>query len=434
MPLRRNLFLLFTANTVSNFASGITVLAIPWYLVNLPESENGNLKIFLMMAGVTLVTLIWGLYAGTLIDRYNRKRIFQILQTVDFALIGLAGLYGKMTGEMPFGLIALVECVTICSWTLFYPNLYAFCQELVPPEKYKLVNSAIELQGQTTNFIGMLVGPMLMTGSLVFDWGFLSADYHFHRWQLYELFLLDGGTYLLSVSVISLIKYQPGAYISKSVGSVLNRLKTGFRYLTSNRPLVIFGIASYTIFFVLLVFIQSCLAIYIQGHLSYDFERGATVMGTFEMLYAIGAIVAGLVGVILAKWMARSNLIKQIIGLLLVATFLFCLLTFFKSLSAFYVAGFLVGIANAGTRILRITYLVRVVPNHMIGRVNTLFTAINALMRFSLFVLFMVPFFSAPENAPNIVYGTLIMATICLISAGFLVFSFSSFDQKAAYG
>jgi len=434
MELRRNLILLFSANTVSNFASGMTVLAIPWYLVNLPEAENGSFKVFAMMAGVTLVTLLWGLYAGTLIDRYNRKRIFQVQQLVAATVIAAVGAYWLWKAHVPFGLIAVVEGVTICSWTLFYPNLYAFCQELVPPEKYKLVNSAIELQGQATNFIGMLVGPMLMTGSLEVDWGFLTLDWHFHKWQLWELFVLDGGTYLLSVSIISLIRYQPGDYLKKSVGPIWQRLRSGFQYLRENRPLVIFGIASYNVFFVLLVFVQGALPIYIEGHLGHGFDSGAGVMGVTEMLYAIGAIVTGLFGVLLANWMARSNLIKQIIGLLGVATFLFALLSFTESEGTLYVAGFLVGISNAGIRILRITYIVRVVPNHMIGRVNTIFTAINALLRFSFFLLFLTPFFSAPGNGPHIVYGTLIMSGICCVSGIFLLIFFTSFDQKAAYG
>lgn len=434
MHLRRNIILLFSANTVSNFASGITVLAIPWYLVNLPESENGNEKTFLMMAIVTGITMVWGMFAGSLIDRYNRKRIFQVLQAVDCLVIAGAGAFAGLTGEMPFWTIALVEGITICSWTLFYPNLYAFCQELVRPEKYKQINSAIELQGQATTFLGMLVGPMLMTGRMAFDWGFWAVDLQFHRWELWELFLLDGGTYALSVTIISLIKYVPGEYISKSVGSVFARIRSGFQYLVRDRAFIIFGIASYNIFFVILVFVQAALAIYVQGYMGFDYESGAPIIGGFEIMYALGAISAGFMGVVLARWMARSNVIKQIIFLLFLSAALFTLLSLFNLVAVLYLSGFLVGIANAGTRILRITYIARVVPNHMIGRVNTLFTMVNAFFRLSLFSLFLIPFFSAPGNGPHIIYATAIMAAVCLVSGVLLVIYFASFNQKAAYG
>lgn len=434
MHLRRNLALLFSANTVSNFASGITMLAIPWYLVNLPASENGNFKAIAMMVGVTFVTLFWGIYAGSLIDRYNRKRIFQILQFSDAVLISGAGLYGHLTGELPFLLIAMVAAVTICSWTLFYPNLYAFCQELVDPKHYKQVNSAIELQGQVTNFMGMLIGPILLAGQLSFDWGFLSAELGFRQWSLSEIFLLDGGTYLLSASIISLIRYSPGDYINQSAGNLLGRLREGFQFLRQRRPLLLFGIASHNIFFTLLVFIQVGLALYVSGHLGYGFKEGAAVFGGFEMLYSGGAVVTGLLGILLARFMQRSNLIKQVIFLLGFAAAIYLTFTLTKNPVLLYLGAFCMGIANSGARILRITYLIRIAPNHIIGRVNTFFGAVNVIFRLSLFLVLLLPFFSAPGNAPNIIWGILAMGIICALSGLLMVIFFSSFDQKSAYG
>lgn len=434
MHLRRNLALLFTANTISNFASGITMLAIPWYLVNLPDSENGNFKAISMMVGVTFVTLFWGLYAGSLIDRYNRKRIFQVLQFSDAVLVGASGLYAHLTGEMPFLAIALVATVTICSWTLFYPNLYAFCQELVQPKYYKQVNSAVELQGQVTNFLGMLVGPILLAGQLSFDWGFLSAELGFRKWSLGEIFLLDAGTYFLSATIISLVKYIPGDYISKSVGSLFSRLKEGFQFLRERPPLLLFGIASHNIFFTLLVFIQVGLALYVRGHLGYGFEEGAVVFGGFEVLYSLGAIVTGLLGMALARLMQRSNLIKQVIFLLALATTVYFTFAITKIEFILYLGAFCVGIANSGARILRITYIIRIAPNHMIGRVNTFFGSVNILFRLSLLAFLLLPFFSAPGNAGNIIWGIVAMGVICALSGLLMVIFFKSFDQKSAYG
>lgn len=435
MYLRRNLAFLFTANTISNFASGITMLSIPWYLVNLPASENGNLKAISMMVGVTFITLFWGLYAGSLIDRYNRKRIFQVLQTADAVLVISSGLYGYITGELPFLAIALVATVTICSWTLFYPNLYAFCQELVRPDQYKKINSAVELQGQTTNFLGMLVGPVLLAGQLNIDWGFFSMEMGFRQWSLSEIFLLDGGTYLASAAIISFIRYVPGDYIAKSQSlTVVTRLREGFKFLRERKALMLFGIASHNIFFTLLVFLQVGLALYVSGHLGFGFEEGAAVFGGFEVLYASGAIFTGLFGLALTQLMARSNLIKQVIFLLFLTMAIYLIYTFTHSTFVFYVGAFCIGIANSGSRILRITYIVRIAPNHMIGRVNTFFGAVNVLFRLALFLVLLLPFFSAPGNAGHIVWGLSAMALVCAASGLLMVIFFRSFDQKSAYG
>lgn len=434
MHFRRQLVLLFSANIISNFASGITILAIPWYLVNLPEEQGGAFKAAAMMVIITFITLFWGLYAGTLIDKYNRKRIFQVLQLVDATAIGLMGVYGMVTGETPFWALTLVAGVTICSWTLFYPNLYAFCQELVKPELYKKVNSAIELQGQATNFIGMLVGPILIAGQLEADWGFIEFSIGFGKWELWEIFLLDGGTYFLSVSIISLIRYTPGDYYKNSEGSVFKRLKVGFDYLKKDRALMLFGITSYNIFFTLLVFVQVGMAIYVHGHLGFDFIDGAPIIAGFEMLYSLGAVFTGIAGVILAKAMQRTNLIRQVTALLGLAGMTFLGFSISDSIGLFMVGGFLIGIANAGTRILRITYLVRIVPNTMIGRANTFFGAVNVFCRLCLLSVFLLPFFSGKGNEANIIYGTLIMSIVCLISGILLLIFFRRFDQKSAYG
>lgn len=434
MQIRRQLVLLFSANIISNFASGITILAIPWYLINLVGEEGGALKVTLMMTIITFITLFWGLYAGTLIDKYNRKRIFQILQTTVAVLIGFVGLYGYFTGKMPFVLLTLVAGATICSWTLFYPNLYAFCQELVAPEMYKKVNSAIELQGQATNFIGMLIGPILIAGQLEIDWGFLQIDLHIQKWQLYELFLLDAGTYLLSVSIISLIRYTPGSYASGSVGSVLTRMKQGFQYLKTNRPLMLFGIASHNLFFTLLVFVQVGLVIYVSGHLNLNFEDGAQIIAGFEMLYSLGAICAGIIGMALSRAMQKGNVIRQVTFLLMLGAMVYFSMTISHSIAVFVISGFLIGIANAGIRILRITYIIRIVPNEMIGRVNTFFGAVNVLFRLLLFMILLAPFFSNRGNEAHIIYGIMIMSGVCLLSGLLLLLFFRSFDQKAAYG
>lgn len=436
MHLRRNLFLIFSANTISNFASGITMLAIPWYLVNLPGEESGNLKVIAMTAGITFFSLFWGLYSGTLIDSFNRKRIFQVMQTVDAVVLAGIASVGWGTGKLPFVLIALGAATTIFSWTLFYPNLYAFCQELVDKKHYKKVNSGIEIQGQTTNFLGMLTGSVLLAGEISFDLGFWKVDFEFGAWELWEIFLMDGCTYFASMLIISLIKYEPGEYLMKAreKTSVWARLREGYVYLMERKPLLIFGIASFNIFFTLLVFIQAGLAIYVHAHLNLGYKEGASIMAGFEVWYSFGAIVAGLMGVFLARALEKTNLLIQIIAFLFLTFGIYLTLGLSNSIGLFFVSGFGIGITNAGTRILRITYIVRIVPNYMIGRVNTFFNAINVAMRLSLLSMLLLPFFSAPGNGGNMVVALWVMAGVCLMSGLVLIVFFKKFDQNAAYG
>ncbi|MEO1451660.1 MAG: MFS transporter, partial [Bacteroidota bacterium] len=162
MRTTRVLFFLFAANTISGFAQGITMLAIPWYLIQQPGGKWFNAT---MVAAVTFLSLFWGLYAGTLVDRYNRKRIFLTLQAIDGTLLLSAASIGFALGFMPLPAIVGVYLLTILTYNVHYPNLYAFVQELFEPALYAKVNSAIEIQGQTTNFLGMMVGGLLLSGT-----------------------------------------------------------------------------------------------------------------------------------------------------------------------------------------------------------------------------------------------------------------------------
>jgi len=101
---------LFAANTISGFAQGITMLAIPWYLVQVPGGKFLNAT---MVAVVTLLSMFWGVYAGTLIDKYNRKRLFMGLTAIDGIILCTVASLGFFIGRVPFPLIALVFTTTI---------------------------------------------------------------------------------------------------------------------------------------------------------------------------------------------------------------------------------------------------------------------------------------------------------------------------------
>ena len=66
---------------------------------------------------------------------------------------------------------------------------------------------------------------------------------------------------------------------------------------------------------------------------------------------------------------------------------------FFKVLWVFFLGNFILGITNAGVRILRTTYLFKYVPNNIIGRVNSVFNSLNIMIRMILIGVLALPFF-----------------------------------------
>ena len=101
---------------------------------------------------------------------------------------------------------------------------------------------------------------------------------------------------------------------------------------------------------------------------------------------------------------------------MMIATIIGCLILIFtKSVLAFYFVSFIIGISNAGTRILRITYLFSHVPNNIIGRVGSAFNCMSIVIRTLLISIFTLKFFSEGDT---IKWGYLIgviLLTIALI-------------------
>ena len=401
------------------------MVAIPFYLVAYKGEEDGKFLNTIMMVVITTLTLFWGTYAGSLVDRYNRKRIFQVMNVVDGLLLTLIATYGLVTGSLPFPLIALTALTTIFMYNVHYPNTYAFVQELTEPRYYQRINAVIELQGQLTNFFGMIVGGVLLSGLPA-----LSIA----PWSLQKIILLDGGTYFISFLIISTIPYKPPKDRIVDKGAVWNRIYQGFKYLMSNRPLMIFGICSYVLFFTLIVLLQAIMPIYVNDYLGLAKAEGGLVYSSFKGVYSLGAFAAGLTGTIFTTWVQRTNLIKFIIFLMFIAGGLYISWGLSESAGWLVMGAFLMGIANAGIRILRITYLIRIVPNHMIGRVSAFFQVINVTMRLIMLLILLLPFFTGKENGANITYAMIIMGCAVLVSAIVIMIKFPKFEKSAAYG
>ena len=79
---------------------------------------------------ITFLTFFWGMYAGTIIDRYSRKKIFLITNFICGTIIASVSAYGFYNQSTSEYLVILVFLITIFNYNVHYPNLYAFGQEI----------------------------------------------------------------------------------------------------------------------------------------------------------------------------------------------------------------------------------------------------------------------------------------------------------------
>lgn len=408
MENKRALTLLFASHVISSFAQGITMMAIPWYFATI---VNEPVVFGKVLAVATFLSIFWSLFAGTLIDRYPRKNIFWIASVVGFLMLGAAGIYGQQMGEMPLWLVGFVFVFTFFGFNIHYPNLYAFSQQLAARGDYGRVNSLIEVLGQSTNVLSGAFGAILLSGT---DGGSLnmlglqlSFPFAFERWRIWEIFLLDASTYAVAACIIPFIKYVDTESLAIDMERIVQRFKRGWRFLLLNRELLVFGLATYSIFVVLLVEVQYLLPIFVNNQL----QAGADVYASSEVYFALGSLVAGFLIQKLTRNLAPA---KAILMLMLVAGTSFVLVAFSKSILGFYLFSVLIGFTNAGTRITRVTFLFNHVPNNIIGRANSIFYVYNITSRGLLLALFSLPFFSASNNiiCSYVISGSFILISI----------------------
>jgi MFS family permease len=392
MQNKSALYLLIAANAVSGFAQGISMLAIPWYFSDILKSSS---TFGIIYGGATFLTLFWGLYVGTLVDRFPRKNIFLLITLIGGSIIASVAGVGFYLGEVPTPLIGLVFCTTMFIYNVHYPTLYAFGQEITEKKNYGKINSIIEVQGQATSVLSGAFAAILITGV---NQEFLSnlglenlLSINIKPWGLHEIFLMDACTYFLAFILIAMIKYMPVKKKVIDTGSMFTRLKQGVYFLKKHPLIFHFGVGSYAIFAMLLLHIHQLMPIYISNHLHGD----SAVYAGAEMLYALGALFAG-IGI---RWIfKKTNTVKAIIIMMLLSFIVFEILAFTQTSAILILVCFILGLTNAGTRVLRITYLFNHIPNHIIGRTGSVFQTINVLMRFTFISLFSLSFFAKGNN------------------------------------
>lgn len=427
----RNLVFLFLSNTVSGFAQGITIIAIPWFIVHDLGSPGLNTG---LMGGIQLFIVFWGLFAGTLVDRYNRQYLFLSINAIGAVVLGGIAFTGhQLEGGLPVPLLGLILVTTYMIFTIHYPNMYAFVQELFDKRWYGRVNSGIEMQGQLTNAMGMAAGSVLISGApeeLPQALNFLAPSLEAiapEPWALPEIFTLNASTYCFAVLMISFIRYKPGP--PKPRERVLDRIRIGINYLRNDKPLIVFGLCSYMIFTGVLVFFPVLLPSYVDNVL----QTEGLYMGLSESSFALGALTSAVLGLSLANAIARSNKIRLIAILLLLGFLTHLFLGLMPSEFRLLGLAALFGLLNAGARILRLTYILMVVPNYVIGRVNSIFSITNGLFR-AMLILAIIPAFGGLGDAWQARSGVLVLAAINLTAFVLIICYYPKFDKTAAYG
>ena len=407
MQNKNALALLLSANFVSGIAQGLSMLAIPWYFLNIAHEASFFGYLY---AATTIVTLPWNVFAGSLIDKYSRKTIFLGITLISGILIGSIAAWGYMHEGLSFNLIAVVFVLTILNFSIHYPTLYAFGQEITEKHKYHKISSYFEIQNQVGSMFSGALAVILLSGvdegGLNFLGFNINLPFSIEAWPIHKIFAVDAITYFIALVLILFIRYQSFKPNKLETGNTIKRIKTGFTYLKNNTLLLMFGTLTLSVFIVILVEAFLLLPQYVANHLN----ESADVFASGDIYYSFGAILAGLIAVKLFK---RTTTLKGIIILMMIAAGILIWIAFSFSLFVFYFISLMIGFTNAGIRILRVNYLFKHINNDIMGRVSSIFSMTHILFRAILIYLFSFAFFFESDN---VIYAYVICGVFVLVS------------------
>ncbi|MBD3109712.1 MFS transporter [Bacillus sp. AGMB 02131] len=345
------------ANIASSIGLGITMIAIPWFLVSSPDGNTtlGYITLLMTIFNFALTPLI-----GGLIDKFPRKKLLIAGELVGLLIVVIFSCYGFMGNIYELRHYIVLFVTGSLYYTIFYPTMFAFTQEYFNKQYYKSLNGAMEVQGQIASMVaGGIAGAMIMTVPL--------------QWIL----LLNAMTYMIAILFFIKVKSERKETVSKI--KKRENMKTGFVYMLKH-PKIFYFLIFATFPFIGVMITNYLFPVYLQQVLHAD----VWVYGLEGMIYSLGAVCAGLFVPFIAKKIGNEK--TMVYGVLCYAAAVSLII--FVDIPLYLSLMFFLALGNAGSRVARQTFMMEHIPNEYMGRVDSVIRFIGLFIRIILLMLF----------------------------------------------
>jgi DHA3 family macrolide efflux protein-like MFS transporter len=344
----RNFDVMVASIFISRAGDTFTFLALAIQVDSLfsdPKQSAGALASVLI--AFALPQLVVGLFAGTLVDRWDRRRTMVAADLARAALIP-GFLFLHSPADIPWAM-ALAFAVSSFS-AFYYPARTALLPALVPDDELMQANSWMQV-GET---LSRLAGPIL-AGVVIGAWGSHPA------------FLVDSASFVgsaLFLAAIRGVKTREAVDTSSNLSSAVDDLRAGVRYAMGSRLLQ--GI---TLGLVLALLGIGGVDVLIVPFTRFAFNAAPEALGVLMTAQGVGMVVGGLLAGVLARKLSPLVISVSTMLVLGVAVAAF-------GMAPTYLAGLLIlpwaGLALAPLNASLQTLLQQGVPGNMLGRAGAL--------------------------------------------------------------
>lgn len=343
----RNFLLLWSGQFVSQLGDRLYYIAFPWLVYGATDSA---LSTGIALALYTLPYLLFGMIAGVAIDRFDKRRLMLIAEVVRMALVLLVPVAASHALWTVFVLSFAVASLTV----LFDPAKLSLLPDIVAGDQLLRANSLLASAETLTEVLGYAAA------------GFLLAVV-----STTTAFRVDAATFLFSAVTLLLMSYRrPARAAEPAARSFTRELREGLALIRHHT-----GLLANTLLAVFIALglgatlpLTFFLAVNVLGSRpqAAELDLGIASFGIFEAAIAAGYLAGSLV---VAAVAARLPLGRAIIAGFAVTGAGMAAIAAADRIWVAAVIFSVIGAANAVGLIAIDTYVQRVVPEHVRGRV-----------------------------------------------------------------
>ncbi|WP_127530303.1 MFS transporter [Paenibacillus kobensis] len=341
------------ADIVSGFGVGMSTIGANWYLMDRTGSMTA---VGLMLSLNVIAGFLISAFAGTFVDKWNRKTILLWANVVRAAaLLLIAGAFLGTGFHVEY--LYTFAAVNGMGWALYMSASRSLVQELLPEKELIHGNSLIEISLQ----VGMFIA-----GGLA---GFLYKYIGFE-----VILLLNAAAFLVSSLFLRRISYSamPVEH-AEAEASFFESFKAGIQYLAERPSLFVLGIVSIIPLVTTMVF-----NVVLPGYVSTSVRGDSVVFGLSDMCYGIGGLLSGFLAAPLAR---RLSPYGTIVIIFLVSVLNLVAIAFNSTVILLYLGCVLIGLTNSSLRILITTTLMESVSKSYMGRATSVWMGISLLLQ-----------------------------------------------------
>jgi DHA3 family macrolide efflux protein-like MFS transporter len=289
----KNFSIFISSQTVSQFGDKLDYIALVGIIGLFPE--RASLLLSQMIIAITLPVIIFGPITGVLVDRWHKKKVMVICDSLRMICALLIPVTLLMTGNIYLVFIVVFFMFLL---TLFFNTARSsIIPNLVPKGQILKANSLVNFVVRAATFIGMLVG------GLIVDWHMWPRIIGLAGWTV--AFILDAITFGISAFMLYIMKVELSEppkrekhlearkfliLIKDGLLGVWQELKHALQMIPRNRSL---GFAMSSI---LLTIIGTCVIyVLVIPTIQQDLGWGTSGVGILAAAGAIGLLIGALV-------------------------------------------------------------------------------------------------------------------------------------------